>query len=91
MWQRPDHDLWLQSLPIGGIDGSLEHRFQKIKGAERVHAKTGSISHVNTLSGYIETNRHRWIAFSVMVNATAAPDSQIRTFVDHLCALFLHE
>ena len=91
MWQRPEHDVWLQTLPVGGIDGSLEHRFAKIQGAERVHAKTGSISHVNTLSGYIETKRHRWLAFSVMVNATAAPESEIRAFIDHLCALFLQE
>jgi len=91
MWQRPEHDVWLQSLPIGGLDGSLEHRFRNVSGAERVHAKTGSISHVNALSGYIETNRHRWRAFSVMVNATAGPDAEVRSFIDQLCALFLNE
>ncbi len=91
MWQHPEHDLWLRTLPIGGIDGSLERRFQNVAGAERVHAKTGFISHVNTLSGYIETDRHRWLAFSVMVNATASPESEIRTFIDRLCALFLNE
>lgn len=91
MWQRPEHDIWLQTLPVGGVDGSLEHRFKGIRGAERVHAKTGSISHVNTLSGYIETERHRWLAFSVMVNATNGPDSQVRQFIDQLCALFLKE
>ncbi len=91
MWQRPEHDLWLRTLPIGGIDGSLEHRFQNVAGAERVHAKTGSISHVNALSGYIETDRHRWLAFSVMVNATPGPASEVRTFIDDLCALFLNE
>jgi D-alanyl-D-alanine carboxypeptidase/D-alanyl-D-alanine-endopeptidase (penicillin-binding protein 4) len=91
MWQRPERDVWVQSLPIGGVDGSLEHRFGGVIGAERVHAKTGSISHVNTLGGYIETNRQRWVAFSVMVNATTGPDSDVRTFMDHLCALFLNE
>ncbi len=91
MWQRPDRDVWLQSLPIGGVDGSLEHRFHKIPGAKRVHAKTGSLSHVNALSGYIETGRHRWLAFSVMVNATPGHDSEVRNFIDRLCALFLDD
>jgi D-alanyl-D-alanine carboxypeptidase/D-alanyl-D-alanine-endopeptidase (penicillin-binding protein 4) len=91
MWQRTDRNLWLESLPIGGVDGTLEHRFQNIAGAERVHAKTGSIAHVNALSGYIEAQHGRWIAFSVMVNATAGHDSEVHDFIDQLCALFLRE
>ncbi len=89
MWRRPDREVWLQSLPIGGVDGSLEHRFHNIRGAERIHAKTGSISHVNALSGYIETKRHRWLVFSIMVNATVGHDAEVRDFIDHLCAMFL--
>ncbi len=70
MWGRPERDVWLASLPIGGVDGSLERRFKGIQGAERVHAKTGSLSHVNAMSGYIETRAHRWLAFSIMVNGS---------------------
>ena len=91
MWQRPDRDVWLQSLPIGGVDGSLEHRFRNVAGASRLYAKTGSYAHVNTLSGYVETSQHRWLAFSVMVNATACPDAEVRSFIDRLCSLFLDE
>jgi D-alanyl-D-alanine carboxypeptidase/D-alanyl-D-alanine-endopeptidase (penicillin-binding protein 4) len=89
MWQRPERDVWLQALPIGGVDGSLQHRFQNIEGAERVHAKTGSISHVATLSGYIETKDHRWLAFSAMVNAANGHGADTRDFLDRFCALFL--
>jgi D-alanyl-D-alanine carboxypeptidase/D-alanyl-D-alanine-endopeptidase (penicillin-binding protein 4) len=89
MWQRPEKDVWLASLPIGGVDGSLEHRFKGIPGAERIHAKTGSLSHVNALSGYIETRRHNWLAFSVMINATVDQQDNVRRFIDRLCALFL--
>ena len=89
MWQRPERDLWLQSLPIGGVDGSLEHRFKKVSGADRVHAKTGSISHVNALSGYIQTKDHGWLAFSAMVNATNGHSSDVVRFLDEFCALFL--
>ena len=91
MWQQPDQQVWLQSLPIGGVDGSLQHRFRKIRQANRVHAKTGSFSHVNTLSGYIETETHGWLAFSIMVNSTTLPDTRIRDFLDQFCSLFLEE
>ena len=88
MWQRAERDVWLQALPIGGVDGSLQHRFQNIEGAERVHAKTGSISHVATLSGYIETKDHRWLAFSAMINAANGHGADTRDFLDRFCALF---
>ena len=89
MWARPDRGVWVNTLPIGGRDGSLQHRFQKVAGAERLHAKTGLLSHVNTLGGYIETRQHGWLAFSVMVNGTAGHDGEVRDFIDQLCAIFL--
>jgi D-alanyl-D-alanine carboxypeptidase/D-alanyl-D-alanine-endopeptidase (penicillin-binding protein 4) len=90
MWQRPERDVWLASLPVGGVDGTLEHRFKGIAGAQRVHAKTGSLAHVNALSGYIETRRHAWLAFSIMINGTVGHDTEVRTFIDRLCALLLN-
>jgi serine-type D-Ala-D-Ala carboxypeptidase/endopeptidase (penicillin-binding protein 4) len=90
MWARPEREVWLGSLPVGALDGSLEHRLRNIPGAAGVHAKTGSISHVNTLSGYMERESdHRWLAFSIMVNATDGPEADVREFIDQLCAIFL--
>lgn len=89
MWSRPERDVWLRALPIGGLDGSLEHRFRKIAGAQRVHAKTGSLAHVNALSGYIETQKSGWLAFSIMVNGTVGQAAQVREFIDQLCGIFL--
>lgn len=91
MWRRPEKDIWLSSLPVGGVDGTLSNRFKNIAGAERVHAKTGSLSHVHALSGYIETASHRWIAFSMMVNANTAPGASIRGAMDRICAIFLND
>jgi serine-type D-Ala-D-Ala carboxypeptidase/endopeptidase (penicillin-binding protein 4) len=91
MWHRPERDVWLDSLPVGGVDGSLEHRLKGLAGAERIHAKTGSISHVNSLAGYIETRRHRWLAFSMMVNGTTSTNGDVRDFLDKLCGIFLEE
>jgi D-alanyl-D-alanine carboxypeptidase/D-alanyl-D-alanine-endopeptidase (penicillin-binding protein 4) len=91
MWTRPERDVWFESLPVGAWDGSLEHRFRGLAGSQRVHAKTGSLSHVNALSGYLQTNTDRTVAFSIMVNGTLAPESAVRDFIDRLCALFLSQ
>ncbi|MBV9082942.1 MAG: D-alanyl-D-alanine carboxypeptidase/D-alanyl-D-alanine-endopeptidase [Acidobacteriaceae bacterium] len=91
MWQQQNRDFWLASLPIGGTDGTLEHRFSHVPGAERVHAKTGSLAHVNALSGYIQEPDQDWLAFSVMVNATNANEREVRDFLDSFCGVFLNK
>ena len=59
------------SLPVGGVDGSLTGRFTTglLKG--RVVAKTGTLSEVNTLSGYLTAASGRSLAFSVLCNDAA--------------------
>ena len=89
MWKSPLRDVWLRSLPVGGVDGSLEHRFRNMVAADHVHAKTGSIAHVNSLSGYIETQKHGWLAFSIMVNGAVGENTEVRQFLDSFCGLFL--
>jgi D-alanyl-D-alanine carboxypeptidase/D-alanyl-D-alanine-endopeptidase (penicillin-binding protein 4) len=91
LWHCPERDVWLATLPIGGVDGSLEHRMKGIKGADRIHAKTGSISHVATLSDYAQARSGRWLAFSLMANAEAAPPGEVRDVVDRFCALLLQQ
>ncbi len=90
LWASPNRYAWVNSLPIGSVDGSLEHRFQGVRNANRIHAKTGSLANVNALSGYIETLHGRWIAFSIMVNATPGHADDVQKFLDRLCALFLN-
>lgn len=89
MWESPYRQLWLQTLPIGGVDGTLQHRFQGIPNPQRVHAKTGSLNHVDALSGYMEVKPGRWIAFSMLVNGTPGDNDEARRFLDSVCALFL--
>lgn len=62
---------FLESLPVGGVDGTLEKRFDKGKTAslkERVFAKTGYISSVYALSGYLKAQNDKWYAFSILMN-----------------------
>jgi D-alanyl-D-alanine carboxypeptidase/D-alanyl-D-alanine-endopeptidase (penicillin-binding protein 4) len=78
-----------ESLPVSGVDGSLSDRFQKTPAVGLVHAKTGSLSHVNALSGYGQTQAGKRFVFSIFCNnhnllaskALAAIDAVVRAVV----------
>jgi D-alanyl-D-alanine carboxypeptidase/D-alanyl-D-alanine-endopeptidase (penicillin-binding protein 4) len=56
------------TLPVAGVDGTLAQRFRNTVAAGRVEGKTGSLGHVNALSGYATTLSGDRIAYSVMAN-----------------------
>ena len=56
----------LQSLSVGGVDGTTRNRFRGSSAAERVRAKTGTLNGVSCLSGYVG-DKADVVAFSIMV------------------------
>jgi serine-type D-Ala-D-Ala carboxypeptidase/endopeptidase (penicillin-binding protein 4) len=80
--RQPWGDLFLDSLPIGGRDGTLARRFADTLAAGRVHAKTGTLESVSTLSGYLTTVSGRPVAFSVMANNQPSALPPLRRAID---------
>ena len=69
MFTSPAHrEPWLASLPIAGVDGTLERRMKGTPAEGRVHAKTGSIAYVRALSGYVRTTDDQWLQFVILAN-----------------------
>jgi D-alanyl-D-alanine carboxypeptidase/D-alanyl-D-alanine-endopeptidase (penicillin-binding protein 4) len=89
MYASPVRATWIALLPIGGQDGTLSARFGDGFAKGRIHAKTGTLSHVTTLSGYAERTDGSWLAFSLMVNNYNGPASEVRGVVDRICTLIL--
>ncbi|WP_405282927.1 D-alanyl-D-alanine carboxypeptidase/D-alanyl-D-alanine-endopeptidase [Gaopeijia maritima] len=69
----------------GETDSTLERRLEGLRG--RVFAKTGTITHVNSLSGYIDTDDGRRLAFAILTNASGMRASQVRSVVDEAVRL----
>lgn len=59
---------WRNSLPVGGVDGTLRKRFVDTPLKGRVFAKTGSLNGTRALSGYVETASGEVLAFSIFAN-----------------------
>lgn len=58
---------WRETLPIGGVDGTLEERFRNSPLKGKVWAKTGTLNGVNALSGYVTAVSGKMVAFSILV------------------------
>jgi D-alanyl-D-alanine carboxypeptidase/D-alanyl-D-alanine-endopeptidase (penicillin-binding protein 4) len=59
------------TLPIAGVDGSLEFRMQGTPASGRIQAKTGTHSHHHTLAGYATTLAGERLVFAIFCNNTA--------------------
>jgi D-alanyl-D-alanine carboxypeptidase/D-alanyl-D-alanine-endopeptidase (penicillin-binding protein 4) len=66
--KQPWGEEWRETLPVAGVDGTLDHRFTNSPLKGRMWAKTGTLDEVNTLSGYVNAASGRMLAFSILVN-----------------------
>lgn len=70
------------SLPISGIDGSLEVINNK-ELTGKIHAKTGSMGGVSALSGYIENNKKQTLVFAIMINGLGTR-SELKNLIEQI-------
>jgi D-alanyl-D-alanine carboxypeptidase/D-alanyl-D-alanine-endopeptidase (penicillin-binding protein 4) len=73
---------FVAALPVGAHDGTLESRMKNGLLARRVQAKTGTISNVRALSGYVETLDGEKLAFSMIANHFTATSAEIDAIVE---------
>jgi len=85
-----DEDLFIRlynSFPISGFDGTLKNRMNNSSVEKRVHAKTGSMSGINNLAGYLRTKNGSLLAFSIFVQNFVGSHAQARLIQDKICEL----
>lgn len=74
--QSSNSQAWMDSLPIGGVDGTIRNRFKGTAATNNVKAKTGTLNQVSGLSGYVTTASGEKLVFSMLVNGI--PDASLR-------------
>jgi D-alanyl-D-alanine carboxypeptidase/D-alanyl-D-alanine-endopeptidase (penicillin-binding protein 4) len=98
MYRAAARDSWIAMLPIGGEDGTLARRLGRPMSngaasrpaeARAIHAKTGTLNRAIALSGYADNKNGGWLAFSIVVNDFAAPQSEVETWVDKIALALL--
>lgn len=87
MYSSPNSKVFMDSLPIAGVDGTLEYRMRGTAAEKIVHAKTGYINHVSCLSGYLTRKNGDTLIFSMMMNHYLSSSASVRNIQDQICEI----
>lgn len=66
-----------ESLSVGGVNGTLSHRFRNSTVHGNFYGKTGFVSGVRALSGYLDTNSGQELIVSIFTNNYTARTSHV--------------
>ena len=83
MYLDPVHrDRFAAALPIAGTDGTVSGRLRGTRAEANATAKTGSLSSVRALSGYLRTAGGEMLVFSILGNNFAIPGATVNWIAD---------
>ena len=83
LWNTPKHARAYEStLPVAGVSGSLATRMRGTPAEGRVRAKTGTLSNVRSLSGYLTTVDGDTVAFAMLANNFRVSTSEIDAIME---------
>ena len=86
MDRHPEAAAFRDSLPIAGVDGTLENRMKGTPAEGRVVAKTGTTGRANALAGYVTTASGERLAFAIVVNNHAGKGREAVAAIDAVAA-----
>jgi len=87
-YEEPElYQVLVESFPIAGVDGTLGRRMGESVAENKVRAKTGTISGVSALSGYITSKSGNLLAFSILMQNFVNNTSTARSFQDEICKI----
>jgi serine-type D-Ala-D-Ala carboxypeptidase/endopeptidase (penicillin-binding protein 4) len=83
----PTAQIYRDSLPVAGFSGSLKNRMKGTLAQGILRAKTGSMSGVVSLSGYIYPPQYSPLVFSIILNQHDRSTSQMVKVIDEIMVL----
>ena len=86
MRRSPNFAVFFESLPIAGVDGTIRTRMRDTPAQGNLRAKTGTLSMVRSLSGYVRTADGRLLEFSMLCNNWTTPQAAVDRVQDTIGA-----
>jgi D-alanyl-D-alanine carboxypeptidase/D-alanyl-D-alanine-endopeptidase (penicillin-binding protein 4) len=83
MYNDPRHrDAFMATFPVAGREGTVATRMRKTRAEGNARAKTGSISNMRALSGYVQARDGEMLAFSILANDFTIPAATVNWIAD---------
>jgi D-alanyl-D-alanine carboxypeptidase/D-alanyl-D-alanine-endopeptidase (penicillin-binding protein 4) len=89
--KQPWFPPYFDSLPVAGVDGTLQDRLKTTVAMGRIHAKTGSVEHVRALSGFADLPTGRRLVFSLLCNNMEAKNHEAGDTLDELSVAMIQD
>ncbi|MTF37481.1 D-alanyl-D-alanine carboxypeptidase [Cyanobacterium aponinum UTEX 3222] len=84
MYSSPQRDLFFASLPTAGMSGTLRNRMKQTPVQGIVHAKTGTLTGVRALSGYLDHREYGTLIFSILANDSRQSGTALVRAIDEI-------
>ena len=76
--------VFIDSLPLAGVDGTMSSRLQGMPPDANLRAKTGQLEHVNVLSGYVTSVAGHRLVFSILSNNHTLSGKRADEIIDEI-------
>lgn len=77
---------WYATLPVAGMSGTISARMRGTPAEGNLHAKTGTLEGVSSLSGFVRTADGEELAFSILMQNYPARSREYRRVQDRIGA-----
>lgn len=86
MYKGINNDVFFNSLPLAGVNGTLDHSFRGTPLENNLRAKTGSMNRVRSLAGILTSHKGKKVVFALIINNYEEPriDKIFEKFVINL-------
>ncbi len=81
---QPNFTMFYDAMPIAGVDGTIRSRMKGTPAEGNLHAKTGTLDRVRSLSGYVTTADGHVLLFSALCNNYTVPTRRVDQVTDAL-------
>ena len=87
MASSPQYKTYRNSLALAGVNGTLKKRFRDTVVQGNLWGKTGSLTGVATLAGYLNLPQGENLVLSIMVNNSDRSGRELRQAIDEIVLL----
>jgi serine-type D-Ala-D-Ala carboxypeptidase/endopeptidase (penicillin-binding protein 4) len=89
--QQPWGDAFISTLPVAGLDGTLQHRLIDTPAQGRIQAKTGSVERTQAVSGFATTLHGEHLIFSMFDNHNGGPSREAVKVIDAIAVAMVQD